>query len=366
MFQNPIYPTMQQLVVVELASVLAGPSVGMFFAELGARVIKVENKKTKGDVTRTWKLPQENPQDPLSAYYCSVNWNKEIFWADLADETDLQTVYELTAKADIVVSNFKGGDSQKLKVDYDRLCALNERLIYAEITAFGRDSSRIGYDMVLQAESGWLYMNGLPDEPPAKLPVAVIDILAAHQLKEAILLSLLERQHTQKGGYVSVSLLDTAIASLANQATNWLIAGHIPQRLGSKHPNIAPYGDLFMTKDMKWVVLAVGTQKQFEQLCKVLTIEEILEEGCFDTNADRVARRKDLYWILQENIRQWDCDVFLRFCHRAGVPVGMMRNMKEVFEQTEAQDMLLQYPTAAASDATVRRCVRTVAFRKIE
>ena len=257
----------QGLRVVELAGVLAGPAVGMFFAELGARVIKIENSRTGGDITRQWKLSAEPEDSSVSAYYCSVNWNKEVRLLDLETREAQVEVHELVAGADLVISNFKPDSARRLRMDADTLRDLNGRLIYAQIDAFGPDEQRPAFDVVLQAEAGYLYMSGEPGRPPVKMPVALIDLLAAHQLKEAVLVALLQRERSGKGCTVRTSLFESALASLANQATNWLMGGLVPQPIGTQHPNIAPYGDIVHTADGKPLVLAVGTDRQFAALC---------------------------------------------------------------------------------------------------
>jgi crotonobetainyl-CoA:carnitine CoA-transferase CaiB-like acyl-CoA transferase len=179
------------LTVIELSSVLAGPSVGVFFAELGARVIKIENPKTGGDVTRTWKLPSEKGPG-VSAYYSSVNAGKEILFLDITEKKSLEKFYGLVKKADIIITNYKSGDDKKLNVDFKRLSKINPKLVYACINGFGSDSNRTAYDLILQAETGFMSMNGEKDGAPLKMPVALIDLLAGHHLKEAILIALLK------------------------------------------------------------------------------------------------------------------------------------------------------------------------------
>ena len=152
----------KDLIIVELASVLAGPTVGMFFAELGAKVIKIENKSTGGDVTRRWKLPTEDPNDEYSAYYHSINWGKEKLILDLGESEDRDQVVSWIKKADIVISNFKANSAQKLGMDYESLKNYNPRLIYAAITAYGDDNPAPGFDVMIQAETGWIFMNGEP------------------------------------------------------------------------------------------------------------------------------------------------------------------------------------------------------------
>ena len=350
----------KDLKVIELASVLAGPAVGMFFAELGAQVTKVENKTTGGDVTRGWRLPKENKDNSVSAYYCSINWNKQVLMLDLKKETDRLQVLELIKEADVLIANFRKGSAEKLGMDYAALSTVNPGLIYGAIYGFGADINRPAFDVVLQAETGFLYMNGEPGRPPVKMPVALIDILAAHQLKEGLLIALLQRERTGKGAMVSTSLLEAAIASLANQATNWLMVGHIPEKMGCRHPNIAPYGDIFYTKDKKALILAVGTEKQFVQLAKVLGQENLATDPLYSTNTSRVANREILKDQLEPLIVKYNRDELLDLFHQNGIPGGSIRNMKEVFELEQAQNMILEeeWPNGLIS-----KRVKTVAFK---
>ncbi|MDX1912653.1 MAG: CoA transferase, partial [Saprospiraceae bacterium] len=177
------------LKVVEFASVLAGPAVGMFFAELGAEVVKIENKTTGGDVTRGWKQATEDPASPISAYWSSVNWGKKYLLLDLGDAADRAQALEYALAADVVISNFKPSSARRMGFDAQTLRAQNPQLIYAQLNAFADpEDESPAFDAVLQAEAGFLYMTGEANRPPVKMPVALIDILAAHQLKEAILL----------------------------------------------------------------------------------------------------------------------------------------------------------------------------------
>ncbi len=349
----------KDLKVVELASVLAGPAVGVFFAELGATVIKIENKTTGGDVTRSWKTAKEDPASDYSAYYCSVNWGKQTLLLDLQNEADQVMVHNLIAQADIVISNFRKHSAEKMRMDYDFLKKLNPRLIFGQISGFGEDDDTPAFDVVLQAEAGFLYMTGEPDRAPVKMPVALIDILTAHQLKEAILIALLNRQTSGKGAYVAASLFESAVASLANQATNWLMAGQVPQRMGTQHPNIAPYGDIFATKDDSQVVLAVGTERQFLKLCEVLNLNALPADARFSNNTNRVQNRKALAVALQPAFLQFDRDALLKALRAAGVPAAAIRSMPEVFDLPLAQKMVLE---ANLPNGQASRCVRTVAF----
>lgn len=352
----------KDLKVIELAGVLAGPSVGYFFAELGANVIKIENPKTNGDVTRSWKLKSEDPKQTGSAYFWSVNAFKESLFLDISNESHLKKLHKLVKEADILITNYKKGDDVKLKVDYSTLSKLNPSLIYASISGFGEDSPRAAYDLILQAEAGFMTMNGDNPKLPLKMPVALIDLLAGHQLKEAILIALLKRYQTHKGSFVTVSLFDSALASLANQATNWLIAHEIPQAIGSIHPNIAPYGELFETKDKHLITFAIGSNKQFEQLCELIEFPSLANDKQYASNQARVNNRKQLYALLYNYIKLIDFKDLYQRCLEKNIPIGKIRNLKEVFELPASKKMLRQ----VKHEGTSLQVVSGIAFKFLE
>lgn len=332
----------KNLKVVELASVLAGPTVGMFFAELGAKVIKIENPNSKGDVTRSWKLPSENQEVNVSAYWSSCNYKKEHLFLNLKKEEELQKVKSLITSSDILLTNYKHGTDKKLGLEYKTLKATNPRLIHCHLTGFTSDIHRTAYDVVIQAETGYMSMNGTPESGPTKMPLALMDLLAAHQMKEALLIALWKREQTGKGSYVEVSLEKSGIANLANQATNFLMANHIPKPIGSLHPNIAPYGDTFQCKDGKSIVLAVGSNVHFQKLCTILGDSSLGEHENFLTNSLRVTNRKDLQFVLGELFAAKKQKVLLDELLANEVPAGAIKNMKEVFDNPVAQEMILE------------------------
>ncbi|HTF17171.1 MAG TPA: CaiB/BaiF CoA-transferase family protein [Chryseolinea sp.] len=338
----------ESLKVLELATVLAGPAVGQFFAELGASVIKVENLLTQGDVTRTWKIPGESTDD-RSAYFTAVNWGKKSMLINLQHARGQAIVQELAQQSDLVISSYKPGDDRKLGMDFDTLRRDNPRLIYGRITGYGPHDERVGYDAVLQAEAGFMFMNGEPGSGSLKMPVALIDILAAHHLKEGLLLAIINLERTGEGSLVEVSLLDAAIASLANQGTNWLVGGKIPQKKGSAHPNIAPYGDVFKTAQGDEILLAVGTDRQFGLLCEVLGISN--SDPRFNTNMERVRHRGNLHSLLADMIGRRSTDSFMASLQRAHIPAGVIQNLAQVFEMPAAKQLLL--------DGAGLRAVRT-------
>ena len=332
---------LRDLLVIDASSVLAGPSVGTFFAELGARVIKIEHP-THPDVTRSWKLPKEKQASSISAYFSSINYGKEYLKLDLKNIDDHATFLQLLEKADILITNFKKGDDVKLRIEDTRLQKRNPRLIHGKITGYGNDSDRVAYDLILQAETGFMSMNGTQESGPVKMPIALIDVLAAHHLKEAILLALYQREKTNKGKTVSVSLYDAAVSSLVNQASNYLMANHVPQRIGSLHPNIAPYGELFHTKDGAIITFAIGSNIHFKKLCSVLNLNDIKDDNRFSDNQSRVINRKELATILQEKIKDLECSFVLSELQKLNVPAGKIKNLKEVFDEKNAQDLILE------------------------
>ncbi|NJN35092.1 MAG: hypothetical protein HC817_13380 [Saprospiraceae bacterium] len=204
--------------------------------------------------------------------------------------------------------------------DYDSLKTLNPRLIYAQIYGFDADDETPAFDVVLQAETGFMYMTGERGGAAVKMPVALIDLLAAHQLKEGVLMALLNRSQTGKGLFVSVSLYEAAVSSLANQATNWLMAQHIPQRIGSEHPNIAPYGDCFTTADNFDFVIACGTEKQWQNLCKAIHKTDLLSDNHFISNELRVKNRSKLVEILRGCFLQFNREPLLNMLKKHTCP----------------------------------------------
>lgn len=350
---------LSDLLVVETAAVLAGPAVGMFLAELGARVVKLENARTGGDVTRQWKLKSEDPSSPVSAYFSSVNNGKEHQQVDLKSDAGKGILDALLAKADVLITNHLQADSEKLGLTRERIRTLNPKLIHGHIKGFADQAERPAFDVVLQAETGYLSMTGSERGELAKLPIALIDVLAAHQLKEGLLLALLQRERGGQGSYVEVSLEEAALTGLVNQASNYLMAGHIPGPLGTLHPNIAPYGELFTCSDGGRIILAVGSNAQFEALCAVLDRKELYADEAYRTNTERVRHRKVLAEALNEAIAQRTRTELLEALIRAGVPAGAVLGMDEVLASPTAQRMV----QGSMIDGVPTRRIRGNAFR---
>jgi crotonobetainyl-CoA:carnitine CoA-transferase CaiB-like acyl-CoA transferase len=253
-----------------------------------------------------------------------------------------------------VIVSYKEGDAERLGVDWETLSGLNPQLVYAEITAYGESDPRVGYDAVIQAETGFTSMNGTEESGPLKMPVALMDLLAGHQLKEGILSALLERERSGRGHRVSVSLFDSGVTALANQASNCLMTGAVPERLGSAHPNIAPYGTSYRCRDGGFVVLAVGTDSQFSRLTRCLDEAALSADPRFATNEARIRHRADLEILLADRISELDRDTLVTRLRAEGVPAGAVRNVREALHDPLSERLVLACSGTSA--------VRTRAF----
>lgn len=347
-----------ELKIIDLSTVLAGPSVGTFFAELGAEVIKIESPHFP-DVTRSWKLPTEDSESDISSYFSSVNYRKKYLQLDFSIPADRDQLSELLADADILLTNFKNSSEEKFGLSAEILLEKFPKLIIGKITGFGDESDRIAYDLILQAETGFMSMNGTPESGPVKMPVAIIDVLAAHQLKEGMLVALLDRITTNKGRKVSVSLYDAAITSLANQASNYLMEKHVPKRIGSLHPNIAPYGEIFKTKDEILVIFAIGSDVHFQKFITLLNLSSYLNDKRFISNQNRVKYRLELAEIIQKEITKSNAKDILDACHKNLIPAARIKDLSEVFQDDEAQKLIREEEISGRST----KRVTSIAFK---
>ncbi|MEE9437387.1 MAG: CaiB/BaiF CoA-transferase family protein [Saprospiraceae bacterium] len=330
----------KDLIIVELASVLAGPLAGSFFAELGARVIKIENIKAGGDVTRQWKINTENQNNTISAYYASANTNKEVLMLDLENPIDQKKLNDLIKTAHVVISNFQKKTAIKLSVDYKSILKINNNIIFAQLVAYSYDDPRPGYDLVMQAEAGFISMTGTKQGEMVKIPVALMDVIAGHQIKEAVLIALYQKSNTNQGSYVETSLYKSAISALANQASNYLMTSHTPIPMGTLHPNIAPYGDIILTSDDISIILAVGSDNQFYKLGKSLNFDTI-QLARYQKNSDRLQLRKQLIAAIQEKCITLTYNQLDTLWKSKNIPFCRISDLSSVFENQLAIDMII-------------------------
>jgi crotonobetainyl-CoA:carnitine CoA-transferase CaiB-like acyl-CoA transferase len=345
---------LKDIKVLDLSTVLAGPSVASFLGELGAKVHKFESPHNGGDVTRSWRIPGEQAQHNVSAYFASINYCKTYSQLDLMRIADRERLMVELVDTDVLITNFKEGDDKKFGLVATELKKQFPRLIQAQLRGFDSDPQRVAYDVVLQAECGLMGLNGAVDGAPTKFPIAIVDVLAAHQMKEAILLALYRREKTGAGSIVSSSLEKAGMASLVNQASNYMMTGLEPQRMGSQHPNIAPYGDLFPCQQNKWIVLAVGSDRQFVDLCKILGREGLAHDPRFQKNPERVQHREELIAELSALFLPLRADEFIEKLHRAHVPAGLIRSIAEVTQIADTLGMIHREKIGTADTARMK------------
>jgi crotonobetainyl-CoA:carnitine CoA-transferase CaiB-like acyl-CoA transferase len=346
------------LKVLELARILAGPWAGQVLADLGADVVKVERTGT-GDDTRAWGPPFVESTDgaPLdSAYYHSCNRGKRSIAVDFEQPAGQDIVRRLAERSDVLIENFKVGGLKRFGLDYDSLAKLNPRLVYCSITGFGQDgpyAKRAGYDFMIQGMGGIMDLTGAPDGEPMKVGVAFADIFTGLYAVIGIQAALAARERTGNGQLVDMALLDAQVGVLANQASNYLVSGKAPHRLGNAHPNIVPY-QVFPTADSH-IIIATGNDRQFADVCRILGVPELAGDKRFVTNASRVKNRSDLMHILFEQSRHATKHELLATLEAAHVPAGPINSLPEVFAdpQVAARRLRLDLPAAGAKGGTV-------------
>jgi crotonobetainyl-CoA:carnitine CoA-transferase CaiB-like acyl-CoA transferase len=342
---------LQGVTVLDLSRILAGPWATQCLADFGATVWKIE-KPGAGDDTRHWGPPwlkdRTGRDTGESAYYLSSNRGKRSLAIDFTKPAGQKLIRGLAERADVLIENFKVGTLARYGLGYDVLRALNERLIYCSISAFGQDgpeAGAAGYDAMIQGKSGLMSVTGVPDgEPgagPIKVGVAVSDLLSGMYALSAILGALYEREKSGRGQFIDLALLDTQVAALANQSLNYLISGIPPARQGTAHPNIVPY-QVFATADGH-LMLAVGNDRQFESFCGVAGSPGLDADERFRTNAARVANRRALVPEIARLCRQKTTRQWLDALETAGVPCGPINDLAQVFDEPQVQHRKMRF-----------------------
>ncbi|HXH00121.1 MAG TPA: CoA transferase [Sphingomicrobium sp.] len=323
--------------VLDLSRVLAGPWATQLLADLGAEVIKVEQPGS-GDDTRHWGPPwHEHDGEKVAAYFLAANRGKRSVAVDFANEEGASLVRRMAASADVVVENFKVGGLAKFGLDAATLRSGNPRLIYASITGFGQDGpyeERAGYDYIIQGMGGLMSLTGLPDGEPMRAGVAVADLFTGMYAANAILAALYRRQATGEGATIDLSLFDTQLAMLANQASNTLVSGRDPVRQGAGHPNIVPYQP-FAAADQP-IIIAVGNDRQFARLAAILGHDEWAVDEDYSTNPARVAARDRLIPQIGVIIATREASHWLAQCEAAGIPAGPINSVSQALADPQA------------------------------
>jgi crotonobetainyl-CoA:carnitine CoA-transferase CaiB-like acyl-CoA transferase len=329
--------------ILDISRVLAGPLATMILGDLGADVVKIE-RRGSGDESRGWGPPFDSRGE--SAYYLCCNRNKLSVAADLDDANDQALLRRLIAGADVVVDNFRGGVLARHGLDHVELLAKHPGLVWCTITGFGADSSRPGYDFVVQAESGWMSITGEADGSPMKAGVALVDVVTGKDAAIAILAALAgARRGTPAERRLVVSLRHSAVSALINVAQNSLVTGAQAGRWGNAHANLVPY-ELFEASDRP-LVIAVGSDAQFASMARALDLEQ-LGDPRFATNAGRLAHRAEVVSAIRARIATRSAAEWVVSLERAGVPCGVVRTVLEALGDVDASALTGVAPLAPA------------------
>jgi crotonobetainyl-CoA:carnitine CoA-transferase CaiB-like acyl-CoA transferase len=345
---------LHNLRILDFSRVLAGPFATMLMGDLGADVIKVE-RPGAGDDTRSWGPPFDAGGE--ATYFLSVNRNKRSLELDLADEGDLRTARSLALRADALVENFRPGLMEKLGLGYEELRHENPRLVFCSITGFGHGEGAAlpGYDLLVQAVGGLMSITGSPGGEPQKVGVALVDVLAGLFATVGILSALRHRELTGRGQRIDVTLMGALLSALVNQGSAYTVAGVVPGRMGNAHPSIAPY-ELFETGEGQ-LVLAVGTNRQFADLCAVIEAPDLAGDARFATNSERVAHRRELKSALEASLASRPARDWAELLTAARVPAGVVNDVAAAFSLA-AQLGLAPIVTLAREDGEEVRLTR--------
>lgn len=344
---------LENICVIDLTRVLAGPYCTMMLGDLGADIIKIE-VPGRGDDTRHWGPPFTKGGE--SAYYLSANRNKRSLTLNLKSEQGLEILKKLIAKGDVLVDNFKTGTLSRWGLDYETLQEIRPGLIYCTVTGYGYTgpySSRPGYDLIVQATGGFMSITGPENGDPSRAGVAIADISTGMFAANAILAALYSREQTGEGQRIDMSLLDSQVALLSYAATNYFVSGSITNRLGNAHPNIVPYQS-FKARDMHFV-LAIGNDKQWGIFCKSINKPEWIDDEKYSTNAVRVNNRKVLVNHLSKLFATQNAKYWLDIFDKVGLPSGPINELDQVFEneQIKSRDMRIELPHSIDNKVTL-------------
>jgi crotonobetainyl-CoA:carnitine CoA-transferase CaiB-like acyl-CoA transferase len=334
--------------VLDLSRILAGPWASQMLADLGAEVIKIE-RPLVGDDTRSWGPPYmpdaEGEATGEAAYFHGANRGKHSVCIDISSTAGQELISKLATKCDVLIENFKVGGLKKYGLDYDSLKRINPKLVYCSITGFGQTgpyAERAGYDFMIQAMGGLMSVTGEPGGQPMKVGVALADVMTGLYAANAIQAALIHQLRSGEGQYIDMALLDVQVATLANQAMNYLASGNNPQRLGNAHPNIVPY-QAFQTSD-GYLILAVGNDAQFKRFCDLAGRPDLARDDLYLKNSERVKNRQSLIPQLIDIMLSRDTDWWLEQLNAQGIPCGPINHIDQVFSDPQVQhrDMQLE------------------------
>lgn len=348
--------------ILDLSRILAGPTCTQLLADLGADVVKVERPDV-GDDTRSWGPPfvpnADGSDSDLSAYFLSANRNKRSIAIDLANEEGVALVKRLAAISDVVVENYKPGDLDRRGLGYGDIRKIKPDIVWCAISGFGQTGpycERTGYDFLVQAMGGIMSITGESDAAggrPLKVGLGIADVMCGMYATVGILAALRHRDRAGEGQYIDLALYDAQVAWLINAATNHLVSGHVPSRIGNRHPNIAPY-QTFETADSE-IAVAVGNDQQFARFCAAIGFPDLANDERFRRNRDRVVNVDALDELITQQLRHDTASEWVERILQAGVPVGKVADVGQVLSDphTLARDMVVTMKSDDQSDMKV-------------
>jgi len=336
------------LVVLDLSRILAGPTATQMLGDLGATILKIENPKSGGDDTRAWgpnyALDTDGNKTDLSAYFMCANRNKKSIAVDIATPEGQDIIRKLAARADIVVENFKPGGLAKYGLDYDTMLKAHPELVYCSISGFGQtgpNRAKPGYDLMAQGYGGIMSLTGDADGQPTKVGVGIADVMCGMYATIGILAALRHFERTGEGQHIDVALVDTQMAWLINEGTNFLTSGKLPQRHGNGHPNIVPYS-VFAASDGH-VIVAVGNDAQFRRFCDFIDLPDLADDPKYATNVARIENRTKLTDLISPPLAQIKMADIIAGLEALKVPVGPINNVEQALhsDQAKARGMVI-------------------------
>jgi glutaryl-CoA transferase len=346
MERNPLLKNMR---ILDFTRVLSGPFATMMLGDLGAEVIKIE--PPNGDESRFWPPILENG---TSAYFLALNRNKRSIVLNLKEKGAKKIILELAAQSDVIVENFTPGVAAKLGIDYETLKKTNAGIIYCSISGFGQDGpyrDKKAYDPIIQGMTGLMSITGEQNGPPVKIGIPVTDLTAASHAVTAILAAYISRLETGQGQYIDVSLYDGVISWLTIMAMDYFVTGKPPQRWGMDHIHRVP-ARAFMASDNRWVQVAATSEFMYAKFCRLLGLEELVDDPRFATNTDRVKHRAEIMPFFEEKIKEKTSQTWLNLFEEAGIPCGPIHDIGEVFAapHIKARDMVFEMPHPVEND----------------
>ncbi len=354
--------------VLDLSRILAGPWASQMLADLGAEVIKIERPQT-GDDTRSWGppyMPDEAGQATAeAAYFHAANRGKYSVCIDISSRQGQELIVNFVARCDVLIENFKVGGLKRYGLDYASLKRINPKLVYCSITGFGQTgpyAERAGYDFMIQAMGGLMSVTGEPGGPPMKVGVALADVMTGLYAANAIQAALIHQLRSGEGQYIDLALLDVQVATLANQAMNYLASGNNPQRLGNAHPNIVPY-QAFQTRD-GYLILAVGNDAQFKRFCDLAGRPDLASDERYAKNSERVKNREKLVPQLIDIMHSKPTEDWLDQLNAQGIPCGPINNIDAVFANPQVRHRGIQFELEHASAGKVASVANPIRFSK--